>query len=167
MPPPVSARQQTSGTHQSVLTGSLHSLAVFKLAVFELARYFDLRIGAFGGDGLDRTQLARHAWRRAYAMHPVTDSAVRRRSSSATRCSTSPPARKPAPKSSRSRPDGRARPNRLPLEREVVLPALPRSGPPGLCRDERTRGVHRAVSSERQRSDRSLWSAREHTALLN
>lgn len=58
---------QLPGVHQSVLTGNLYSLAVLKLAIFELTDYFDLRIGAFGGDDLDRLALPAHAWRRAHA----------------------------------------------------------------------------------------------------
>lgn len=53
------------GAHQSVLTGNLYPLAVLKLSVFELAGYLDLRLGAFGGDAHDRTDLPAHAWRRA------------------------------------------------------------------------------------------------------
>jgi phosphoglycolate phosphatase-like HAD superfamily hydrolase len=61
------ATAQLPGVHQSVLTGNLYSLAVLKLAIFELTDYFDLRIGAFGGDDLDRLALPAHAWRRAQA----------------------------------------------------------------------------------------------------
>jgi phosphoglycolate phosphatase-like HAD superfamily hydrolase len=53
------------GAHQSVLTGNLYPLAVLKLSVFELSGYVDLRLGAFGGDAHDRTDLPAHAWRRA------------------------------------------------------------------------------------------------------
>jgi phosphoglycolate phosphatase-like HAD superfamily hydrolase len=53
------------GVHQSVLTGNLYSLAVLKLDIFELAEFFDLRIGAFGGDDADRLALPAYAWRRA------------------------------------------------------------------------------------------------------
>jgi phosphoglycolate phosphatase len=60
------ACQQVSGVHQSVLTGNLYPLAALKMSVFGLAGYVDLRIGAFGGDGLDRAELPRYAWQRAY-----------------------------------------------------------------------------------------------------
>jgi phosphoglycolate phosphatase len=59
------ACQQVPGVHQSVLTGNLYPLAVLKMKVFGLAGFVDLRIGAFGGDGVDRAELPRHAWRRA------------------------------------------------------------------------------------------------------
>lgn len=61
------ATARLPGVHQSVLTGNLHSLAVLKLAIFDLTEFFDLRIGAFGGDDLDRMALPAHAWRRAEA----------------------------------------------------------------------------------------------------
>jgi phosphoglycolate phosphatase len=53
------------GVHQSVLTGNLRPLAVLKADVFGLTRHLDLRVGAFGGDALDRIDLPPHAWRRA------------------------------------------------------------------------------------------------------
>lgn len=53
------------GVQQSVLTGNLYPLAVLKVTAFGLGEHLDLRIGAFGGDALDRTQLPAHAWRRA------------------------------------------------------------------------------------------------------
>jgi phosphoglycolate phosphatase-like HAD superfamily hydrolase len=61
------ATGRLAGVHQSVLTGNLYSLAVLKLSIFELSEYFDLRIGAFGGDDVDRVALPAHAWRRAHA----------------------------------------------------------------------------------------------------
>jgi phosphoglycolate phosphatase len=51
--------------HQSVLTGNLYPLAALKISVFGLADHLDLRLGAFGGDAIDRTALPPHAWRRA------------------------------------------------------------------------------------------------------
>jgi phosphoglycolate phosphatase-like HAD superfamily hydrolase len=60
------ACRQASGVHQSVLTGNLYPLAVLKMSVFSLAEHVDLRIGAFGGDDLDRLALPRHAWQRAH-----------------------------------------------------------------------------------------------------
>lgn len=53
------------GVHQSVLTGNLYPLAVLKLSIFEIGGYLDVRIGAFGGDDVDRLALPPHAWRRA------------------------------------------------------------------------------------------------------
>jgi phosphoglycolate phosphatase len=53
------------GVHQSVLTGNLYPLAVLKLSIFELAGFLDVRIGAFGGDDVDRVALPPHAWERA------------------------------------------------------------------------------------------------------
>jgi phosphoglycolate phosphatase len=35
------------------------------VAVFGLADYLDLRLGAFGGDAFERADLPAHAWRRA------------------------------------------------------------------------------------------------------
>lgn len=61
------ATARLPGVHQSVLTGNLYSLAVLKLDIFELAEFFEMRIGAFGGDDLDRIALPAHAWRRAQA----------------------------------------------------------------------------------------------------
>lgn len=61
----LAAGQALPGVHQSVLTGNLYSLAVLKVSVFELAPYLDLRLGAFGGDAHERTDLPAHAWRRA------------------------------------------------------------------------------------------------------
>jgi phosphoglycolate phosphatase-like HAD superfamily hydrolase len=60
------ATARLPGVHQSVLTGNLYSLAVLKLDIFALAGFFDLRIGAFGGDDVDRLALPGHAWRRAH-----------------------------------------------------------------------------------------------------
>ncbi len=53
------------GVHQSVLTGNVYPLAVLKMTVFGLVEHLDLRIGAYGGDGLNRLELPAHAWRRA------------------------------------------------------------------------------------------------------
>ena len=52
------------GVHQSVLTGNLYPLAKLKLATFGLDPHLDLRIGAFGGDALERTDLPTHAFDR-------------------------------------------------------------------------------------------------------
>jgi phosphoglycolate phosphatase-like HAD superfamily hydrolase len=59
------AARAVPGVHQSVLTGNLHALAVLKVTVFGLADHLDLRIGAFGGDAIERTELPAHAWARA------------------------------------------------------------------------------------------------------
>jgi len=59
------ATARLPGVHQSVLTGNLYPLAVLKLDIFELAGFVNLRIGAFGGDDVDRLALPAHAWRRA------------------------------------------------------------------------------------------------------
>jgi phosphoglycolate phosphatase-like HAD superfamily hydrolase len=53
------------GVHQSLLTGNLYRLAELKMSVFGLAEYVDLRLGAYGGDALERIDLTPHAWRRA------------------------------------------------------------------------------------------------------
>lgn len=50
--------------HQSVLTGNLYPLAVLKLDAFGLADHLDLRIGAYGGDAYERTDLPAHAFAR-------------------------------------------------------------------------------------------------------
>jgi phosphoglycolate phosphatase-like HAD superfamily hydrolase len=50
---------------QSVLTGNLYPLAVLKLELFGLAHHVDFRIGAYGGDALDRTDLPTHALQRS------------------------------------------------------------------------------------------------------
>jgi phosphoglycolate phosphatase len=54
-----------AGLHQSVLTGNVAGLAELKLRLFGLDRHLDLRIGAFGDDAIERTDLPPHAWRRA------------------------------------------------------------------------------------------------------
>lgn len=50
--------------HQSVLTGNLFPVAVMKLTMFGLADYIDTRIGAYGGDAFERTDLPNHAFDR-------------------------------------------------------------------------------------------------------
>jgi phosphoglycolate phosphatase len=52
------------GVHQSVLTGNLYPLAVLKMNVFELASHVDFRIGAYGGDAYERTDLPDRAFAR-------------------------------------------------------------------------------------------------------
>lgn len=44
-------------TLQTVLTGNLRAVARIKLEAFDLDRYLDLRIGAYGDDAPDRAQL--------------------------------------------------------------------------------------------------------------
>lgn len=51
--------------HQSLLTGNVFPLAALKMSVFELTEHVDLRIGAYGGDSVERVELPPHAWRRA------------------------------------------------------------------------------------------------------
>ena len=51
--------------HQSLLTGNVLPLASLKMSVFGLAEHLDMRIGAYGGDAIERTDLPPHAWRRA------------------------------------------------------------------------------------------------------
>lgn len=50
---------------QSVLTGNLREVARIKLEVFNLDRYVDLEVGAYGDDNSDRPQLVAVAQRRA------------------------------------------------------------------------------------------------------
>ncbi|GAA2097563.1 HAD family hydrolase [Actinomadura alba] len=52
------------GVRQSVLTGNLYDLALWKLTVFGLDGHVDLRLGAFGGDAFERTDLPAHAFDR-------------------------------------------------------------------------------------------------------
>jgi len=52
------------GVRQSVLTGNLYPLAVLKLTVFGLAGHVDFRLGAYGGDAFERTDLPVHAFDR-------------------------------------------------------------------------------------------------------
>ena len=51
--------------HQSLLTGNVFPLAELKMSVFGLTDYVDLRIGAYGGDSVERIGLPPHAWERA------------------------------------------------------------------------------------------------------
>ncbi|HZC69632.1 MAG TPA: haloacid dehalogenase-like hydrolase [Jatrophihabitans sp.] len=60
------ACRAAEGTYQSVLTGNLYPLAALKLSLFGLADYLDLRLGAYGGDAIERTELLQHAWDRAH-----------------------------------------------------------------------------------------------------
>jgi phosphoglycolate phosphatase-like HAD superfamily hydrolase len=53
------------GMRQSVLTGNLFAIAALKTTTFGLDQHLDLRIGAYGGDAMERTDLVAHAWRRA------------------------------------------------------------------------------------------------------
>lgn len=53
------------GMRQSVLTGNLYPLAVLKLRTFGLIDHVDLRVGAYGADAFERTDLPQHALARA------------------------------------------------------------------------------------------------------
>ncbi len=55
--------------HQSVLTGNIRPVAEVKLAALGLRDPLDLRIGAYGDDHEERTELVRVARRRATAAH--------------------------------------------------------------------------------------------------
>jgi phosphoglycolate phosphatase len=59
------ALAERPGVYQSVLTGNLYPVAALKLARFGLAGYLDLRMGAYGGDAYERTDLPAHAFARA------------------------------------------------------------------------------------------------------
>lgn len=50
---------------QTLLTGNLKSTARIKLEMFDLARFFDLELGAYGGDHHHRPELVPFALRRA------------------------------------------------------------------------------------------------------
>ncbi len=52
------------GVEQSVLTGNLRAIAVLKLAALGLEDLLDLRVGAFGDDGYERTDLPEVAFER-------------------------------------------------------------------------------------------------------
>ncbi|GAA1946346.1 HAD family hydrolase [Kitasatospora viridis] len=54
-----------AGVRQSVLTGNLLALAELKLAAFDLTEHLDLRLGAYGEDAYERTDLPAHAFDRA------------------------------------------------------------------------------------------------------
>ncbi|MFJ3305000.1 HAD family hydrolase [Streptomyces sp. NPDC086549] len=54
------------GVRQSVLTGNLYPLAILKMTVFGLAGHVDFRLGAYGGDALERADLPRHAFDRVH-----------------------------------------------------------------------------------------------------
>ena len=60
------------GTHQSVLTGNVRSVAEMKLRLFDLDTWIDFEIGAYGDDEFERNALIPHAWRRATARHGHT-----------------------------------------------------------------------------------------------
>ena len=63
----LAALSRRPGVAQGVLTGNLRPNAVVKLAAFDLDRYVDFDIGAYGSDHLDRNQLVPLALRRAEA----------------------------------------------------------------------------------------------------
>ncbi|MFE0462097.1 HAD family hydrolase [Kitasatospora sp. NPDC058965] len=53
------------GVRQSVLTGNVPALALLKLSAFGLSEYLDLRLGAYGDDAYERSDLPAHAFARA------------------------------------------------------------------------------------------------------
>ncbi|WP_035851232.1 haloacid dehalogenase-like hydrolase [Kitasatospora azatica] len=55
---------KVAGVRQSVLTGNLHALAVLKLSAFGLTDLLDLRLGAYGDDAYERSDLPAHAFDR-------------------------------------------------------------------------------------------------------
>ncbi|PYC77247.1 haloacid dehalogenase [Streptomyces tateyamensis] len=55
----------TRGVRQSVLTGNVPALARLKLTAFGLGEHLDLRLGAYGDDAYERTDLPGHAFQRA------------------------------------------------------------------------------------------------------
>lgn len=52
------------GVRQSVLTGNLYPIAVLKMTTSGLAGHVDFRLGAYGGDAFERTELPVHAFAR-------------------------------------------------------------------------------------------------------
>jgi phosphoglycolate phosphatase len=60
----LTAAGDVPGVLQSVLTGNLYPLAVLKMTVFGLAGHIDFRLGAYGGDAYERTDLPAHAFDR-------------------------------------------------------------------------------------------------------
>ncbi|MBP2403246.1 HAD family hydrolase [Streptomyces syringium] len=65
----ISALSSIEGTHQSLLTGNMRSLAELKMRVFGLAEHIDFEAGAYGDDDVERPALLAHAWRRARSRH--------------------------------------------------------------------------------------------------
>jgi phosphoglycolate phosphatase-like HAD superfamily hydrolase len=59
------ALAEHGGVRQSVLTGNLLALAELKLAAFDLTNHLDLRIGAYGEDAYERSDLPGYAFARA------------------------------------------------------------------------------------------------------
>ena len=60
----LAAVTEMAGAHQSVLTGNLYPLAVLKLRAFGLDPHVDFRIGAYGGDAYERSDLPAYAFDR-------------------------------------------------------------------------------------------------------
>jgi phosphoglycolate phosphatase-like HAD superfamily hydrolase len=54
---------------QTVLTGNLRAVAAIKLEVFDLKRYLNLDVGAYGDDDTDRPKLVAIAQQRATAKY--------------------------------------------------------------------------------------------------
>jgi phosphoglycolate phosphatase len=69
---PVLESLQERGVIQTLLTGNLEPVAELKLRAFDLTRYFDLPIGAYGSDHHDRTKLVPVARRKANERYPDT-----------------------------------------------------------------------------------------------
>ena len=65
--PGVLERLDERGVLQSVLTGNLAANAAVKIAAFDLDRWLDLEIGAYGSDHADRTRLVPVALQRLRA----------------------------------------------------------------------------------------------------
>jgi phosphoglycolate phosphatase-like HAD superfamily hydrolase len=61
----LAALTRISGVVQSVLTGNIRPNAIAKLAAFDLDRYIDFDVGAFGSDHAERSRLVRIAQFRA------------------------------------------------------------------------------------------------------
>jgi phosphoglycolate phosphatase-like HAD superfamily hydrolase len=52
------------GVYRSVLTGNLRAIALLKLSALRLDHHFDLRVGAYGDDAFERTDLPASAFDR-------------------------------------------------------------------------------------------------------
>lgn len=61
----LAALAAAGGVRQSVLTGNLRPVAEMKLAAFGLHHSIDFRVGAYGDDAVDRTDLPAFAFSRA------------------------------------------------------------------------------------------------------
>lgn len=59
------------GVPQTVVTGNIKPIAIIKLEVFDLAKYFDFEVGGYGSDGDSRPPLIRQVWQRAEDKYEV------------------------------------------------------------------------------------------------